>query len=310
MWVHRISEEPACTSVECYWRKYKLAKVGSSIKFITAKEMSNGGPALASNDAVLRKFLEEGAGRKITDVELVKYQPNYIASPMEEMGMHLLVLKQKEICCENFIKNVVINDKLIKEIEEATRDQSQNALWHELRYGRITASRAYEVSRCKTVDGSLVASIMGGKTIDTAAMKRGRILEAEVRKTVSSMLGKKIKNCGLLLVKGYPMLAGSPDGIYKDTIVEIKCPISATTAKNYIKNGKPTNKYYAQVQMQMFLTGFKKGIFCVADADYSTNKKVEIINVDFDEDYIRDLLEYLVKFWKANVYPLLYKSIK
>lgn len=41
-----------------------------------------------------------------------------------------------------------------------------------MRYGCITASKAYEVSVCLTPDGSLMASIMGAKIPDTAAMKK------------------------------------------------------------------------------------------------------------------------------------------
>ncbi|GBP30230.1 hypothetical protein EVAR_94539_1 [Eumeta japonica] len=32
MWLHRRSEEPSCTYVECYWRKSKLSKVGTNLK--------------------------------------------------------------------------------------------------------------------------------------------------------------------------------------------------------------------------------------------------------------------------------------
>lgn len=37
MWVHRRSEEPSNTSVECYWKKSRLAKVGTTLKFVTSK---------------------------------------------------------------------------------------------------------------------------------------------------------------------------------------------------------------------------------------------------------------------------------
>lgn len=41
-------------------------------------------------------------------------------------------------------------------IEKLTRNQSDSPLWHEMRYGRITASKIYECSRCLTTEGSLV----------------------------------------------------------------------------------------------------------------------------------------------------------
>lgn len=102
-----------------------------------------------------------------------------------------------------------------------------------MRYGRITVSKAHEVSVCHTPDGSLVATIMGAKVPDTVAMKRGRNLELAVRKTVSNKLKKKIMSCGLYLCQENPMIASSPDGLMKDAVIEIKCPSKAKTKENY-----------------------------------------------------------------------------
>ncbi|KAJ8982173.1 hypothetical protein NQ317_013958 [Molorchus minor] len=141
MWVHRRSEEPSCTSLECYWKKSKLSRVSSSLKYMTAKDLSKGSPILPSKSSVLLKFLAEGRKRIL--------------------------------------------------VEEETREQSYSSLWFELRYGRITASRAFEVSRCKTNDGTLISLILGGKIPDTPSMKRGRVLEDEVRKTVERKIEEK-----------------------------------------------------------------------------------------------------------------------
>lgn len=147
---------------------------------------------------------------------------------------------------------------MIKDIEEQIREQHQNSLWYELRYGRITASRAYEESRSKTNDGTLLSLIMGAKIPDTPAMKRGTMLEDEVRKTVSAKLGKTIRKCGLLISKNYPMISGSPDGICEDSIIEIKCPMTSKTYQNYVKNGKPARKYFAQVPATNVLVWIKQ----------------------------------------------------
>ncbi|GBP90080.1 hypothetical protein EVAR_27068_1 [Eumeta japonica] len=131
--------------------------------------------------------------------------------------MHQLVYEFKTKVLKIFEK-VQISPPLIKQVEEETREQSESDLWFQLRYGRITASRAHEVSRCKTNDGTLVSLILGGKIPDTPSMKRGRILEDEVRKTVECRIKKKINKCGLILNSKYPMIAGSPDGIFEDGI--------------------------------------------------------------------------------------------
>lgn len=41
MWIHRRSEKPAPTEVECYWKKSTLSKVGSVIKFVEAKDLAS-----------------------------------------------------------------------------------------------------------------------------------------------------------------------------------------------------------------------------------------------------------------------------
>ncbi|XP_023951326.2 uncharacterized protein LOC112055440 [Bicyclus anynana] len=308
MWIHRRSEEPACTSVTCYWKKSKLSSVGSSLKYMTAKELANGVPTLTSKNSVYNKFLEIGKKNKLKDCELLKYQSSYICDSLQSVSMHQLVLKYNEQSCDIFLKNVVLSNDIILDIEKATREQHKNSLWFELRYGRITASRAFEFSRCKKTDGTLIAQIIGASIPDTLAMKRGRKLEDDVRKTVGIHLGKNIKKCGLMLSKQYPMIAGTPDGICEDSIIEIKCPTSAKTYMNYVKNGKPVEKYNTQMQIQMHLTGLQSGYFCVADKDYSTNKKVEIIRVIYDDIYTRDIINILVNLWKQNVYPVLYQT--
>lgn len=310
MWIHRRSEEPPCTAVACYWNKSRLSRVGTSLKYMTAKDLSNGAPGLPSNSGVFDKFLDSARKRELDNCELIKYHPDYVSDSSLSLSMHQLVLKYKEISCETFLQKIVVSNETIIEIEEETRDQHQNKLWFELRYGRITASRAFEFSRCKKKDGTLLSLIMGGSIPDTPAMRRGRILENEVRETVGNQLGKKIKKCGLMLSKEYPMIAGSPDGICEDCIIEIKCPTSAKTYQNYVSCGKPTQKFNTQMQMQMFLTGLEKAYFCVADENFSTTKNVEIISVTYDDTYMSGFLMHIVSLWKENVYPVLYQSCK
>ncbi|XP_049880299.1 uncharacterized protein LOC126376795 [Pectinophora gossypiella] len=197
-WVHRRSEEPSCTSTECYWKKSKLSRVGSTLKSITTKQLSKSSPLLPANNIVLTKFIEEGRRRKVHDCELLRYQPNYSPSETEALSMHQLMLKYKEKCVDTFLSNVIITTALIEKVKEETLEQSKSNLWFELSYGRITASKAYEVSRCKTADGTLVSLILGGKIPETKHMKRGRVLEDQVRRTVEDMLKKKnyqVRSC-------------------------------------------------------------------------------------------------------------------
>nr|CAH7727708.1 unnamed protein product [Callosobruchus chinensis] len=107
MWVHRRSEEPSCTEVQCYWQKSRLSRVGTTLKFISAKDLSKGSPVLPSNYTVLGKFLKEGKKRNLSNCELLKYQHDY---------------------------NINLTVDLINKIEAETRDQFKNKLWYELRF--------------------------------------------------------------------------------------------------------------------------------------------------------------------------------
>ena len=311
MWVHRRSEEPPCTSMECYWEKSKLSIVSSTLKYITAKDLGKNDSTMLSNPSVLNMFLEEGKKRKIRNCELLKYQPSYCESKTYAVSMHQLTCKFQEKCVDAFLEQVLITEDLIKKIEETTRDQSNSSLSIELKYGRITPCTAFAVSRCNTNDDTLISLILGGEIPKTSSMKRGQILKDEVRKTVEHILKRKINKCGLMLNSKYPMIAGCPDGIFDDGLLEIQCPISAKIYENYIKNGEAKKKYNAQMQLQMYLTGKKNCFFCVADPDYEQNRKVEILSVPFNIDFVENIInDKLLNFWKTNVYPLLYQGVK
>ncbi|CAH2088604.1 unnamed protein product [Euphydryas editha] len=104
------------------------------------------------------------------------------------------------------------------------------------------------------------------------------------------------------------MIAVTPDGITSDAVIEVKCPTSETTKANYINNGVVTEKYIAQVQLQMYVTNMKKGYFCVAHPDFEKTRKVDIILIKSDNEYIARLLLSVSSFWIANIYPLLKRS--
>ncbi|GBP79691.1 hypothetical protein EVAR_55827_1 [Eumeta japonica] len=92
-------------------------------------------------------------------------------------GCTLIIDEEDDVIVSVVCEDCVASRALIEKVKEETIEQSKSNLWFELRYGRITASKAYEVSRCKTADGTLVSLILGGKIPETKHMKRGRVLE-------------------------------------------------------------------------------------------------------------------------------------
>lgn len=319
MWCHRRSEEPSCTSVQCYWKKSTLAKVGSSIKIITTKEMSK--KKVKTDESintlvglqVVEEFVSECKKRKITTCQYIKHEKYFTFRKSHMLSLHYLMCNINKNNCDAFLTEIApyFNDISIRNAEKETRLQHNSGFWYELRYGRITASKCFEVSRCKTTDGALVASILGARTIETPAIKRGKNLEDAVRQTVEKKIGKKIKKCGLFISDKNPVIAGSPDGILeRNTTIEIKCPSSNKTEKNYIKNGVICKKYYGQVQMQMYCANLKKSYFCVASSDFENDNKVDIVEIEYDEEYVSEILQSVILFWKQNIFPVLYETVR
>ncbi|KAG7304952.1 hypothetical protein JYU34_010368 [Plutella xylostella] len=105
-------------------------------------------------------------------------------------------------------------------------------------------------------------------------------------------------------------MGASPDGVTKDCVIEIKCPISAKTFQAYVKNNEICNKYKAQINLQMKATGLLKGIFCIADPLFETTKKVHLFHVDFDEAFLTDIIGKAETFWQSFIYPKIMSSAK
>lgn len=111
------------------------------------------------------------------------------------------------------------------------------------------------------------------------SIKHGIENEARATEQLASQLKINIEPCGLFVDQKLPYLGATPDGIVgDDTIIEIKCPITAYKTSldeaiekgkvNFWKKGKNgvVNKkhpWYIQVQGQLHITGRIKCIFAV-----------------------------------------------
>ncbi|KAH9644330.1 hypothetical protein HF086_003115 [Spodoptera exigua] len=96
--------------MECYWNKSKLSRVGSSLKYLTAKELSKGSPVPPGDSAVLKKFLDEARKRKIEDCQFLRYQPTYCPIETYAASMHQLVFKFIEKSAEEFLRKIQITE--------------------------------------------------------------------------------------------------------------------------------------------------------------------------------------------------------
>lgn len=311
-WLHRRSEEPSRTSIECYWKKSKLSAVGTSIKFIKAKEINSASsPNLVLNTPEVDNFLSvvinncKEVGDTNNHLMTFYKEPNDV----EKLSIHHLMISSTTTNPSDFIEHCknLMTTEACKRAALETLQQNECPLWHELRYARITASKAYEAAHCNVFNGSLTETILGARKLrDTEAMKRGRFLESQILKEVEKKRKIKISKSGLKLNSAYPIMGASPDGESSMYSIEIKCPTSKKAMSRYInQTSEVTSKYMAQVQLQMHFSNKAKALFCVAHSDYETTKEISIIEVDYNKEYCENLLEKCILFWSNAIFPKL-----
>jgi hypothetical protein len=308
-WLYRRTNEPPPTDVQCYWRKSLLSEIRTKGLVLKINEMKGSGKfkkqGVVPDPTLFTKWL---ANADNVNCQLTKHFGT--PEPTDQLDIQNIVFDFKKIqrnqTFENFVKfaSNILEPTLLKNAEIKTKNQSTSNLWHKLRYGRVTASVFYQISRCTKSDGNSVEQIMGGKKFKpTKMMKRGIEIEDEVFQELKK-IHPNIEKCGLYLSKEYPLFGASPDGIDENSVYEIKCPAANENIKKYYvsKNEQLHDKVKAQINLQMLLTGRKKGVLVIADQNFEQNRKISTHEVKFDNSYTNNLVEKCTKFYKENIF--------
>ncbi len=170
--------------------------------------------------------------------------------------------------------------------------------WHELRRGKVTASRVADIL-AKTKTGTSVsrqnylielALQQTTKTIEpsytNAAMEWGTATEPQARVAYEVNTNNFVDQVPFI---DHPKIQGfgcSPDGLVgADGLLEIKCPNSATHWE-YFKAQEPPKKYFIQMQAQMAVTGAKWCDFVSFDPRMPERSQLLIVNVRRDPEFI------------------------
>ncbi|CAH0730981.1 unnamed protein product, partial [Brenthis ino] len=139
-------------------------------------------------------FSEECKRRKMTTGMILNYSGNhqFTLNDFSVFNLMLLFVNQEvDHYYEKFnlySQEIITSDVIVK-IAEETKEQANSKHWHSMRQGRVTGSRIYEYIHCKTQNGALVQSILGGyKVPETLAIRRGKLLEKEVLKELEKDL--------------------------------------------------------------------------------------------------------------------------
>ncbi|KAJ0178237.1 hypothetical protein K1T71_006060 [Dendrolimus kikuchii] len=297
MWTHRRSEDPTPTEVAC---------IATVIKYTEAEKLSkktSNAPVenFQDNSTFLREVIEFAKNQQINS-QIGQLNFDLKCKKAYNSSLHRLILdfnQSTDLRDEKFMEfaKTEMAEAVCKEAEQPTKQQSECAIWHELRYGRITASKFYEAAHCKTSNGSLVQQIIGAsKVYETSAMTRGK--QAQITRP------------GMYLLPSHPIFAASPDGMTSNAIVEVKCPSSHKSLDTFLPNGKVSLKCNAQMQLQMLLTGKKEGIFCVANPHFEENETIYIKKLKYDDAHTQALIKNSQVFWSKNIFLKLLKSVQ
>lgn len=173
--------------------------------------------------------------------------------------------------------------------------------WHQARCGIISASnmKSLFTSRGeKTASGvretylnQVIAERLMQKPMDTFQsydMERGTLLEAQARANFEMYLDVTVQEVGFHMHDDYD-IGCSPDGLFADTGVEIKCP-KANTHVRYMRSKKLPTEYVQQVQSTMYIMGFDVYYFM----SYHPDLKPIIIEVKRDNELIDKAAEILI----------------
>ncbi|CAO1309752.1 unnamed protein product [Diamesa serratosioi] len=178
-------------------------------------------------------------------------------------------------------------------------------IWHDLRIGRITASRLHETSRCKSTTGVLATKFLGDRGGFSFAMMRGTVLEEHVFNEIQKEY-PGLRQAGTVInPQIHPFVSASPDGIHDDFVLEIKCPLNDKTHATHIDLTKLSKKYIGQIQLQMHLTKKNIALLAVAAVDFETTRSITKLWIPYDKEYIENLIEEAVEFYKLAIFPKL-----
>ena len=125
------------------------------------------------------------------------------------------------------------------------------------------------------------------------AMQRGNDLEDEARKYYSFITDTKVDQ--VTFIKKDDEIGYSPDGLIDDNgSIEIKCPQKKNHLKYLVDNKLPA-EYKSQVQGGLYISGRDYCDFISYHPLFKDDKKMMVVRVGRDEEYIKTLSELINK---------------
>ncbi|XP_057291455.1 uncharacterized protein LOC130614074 [Hydractinia symbiolongicarpus] len=221
--------------------------------------------------------------------------------------------------------NMTLSAEVVDYIYNSSTKQSKSFIWHEIRVGRITASKVYDVlhTNLETPSESLIKRICKISSVVSTTVSSLRWgLDHEKHAVAdflkrSNHLNAKIVDCGLKLVPERTYIGATPDGIFtcdchkEEKLIEIKCPYSyrnivsfaaAVSDNKFVMNSegklKKEHRYYYQVQFQMFVFNCKSCFFIVWTPHW-----LHAVEVLFDVNFINLNTDKVEQFYLRHIIP-------
>ena len=186
--------------------------------------------------------------------------------------------------------------------------QQRTDAWHQVRCGRVTASRVADII-AKTKSGpsasrenylaQLVCERMTGKPAESysnAAMLHGTETEPFARAAYESTNDVLVEEVGFVVHPSIEGAGASPDGLVGlFGLVEIKCPNTATHIQTLLDQKVP-EKYNTQMQWQMACTTRQWCDFVSFDPRMDEGLQLFIKRVEYDPIYVSQLEKEVIFF--------------
>lgn len=183
-----------------------------------------------------------------------------------------------------------------------------SAAWHELRLGKVTASRISDMlARTKSGWGAgranyaaeLVSERLTGKPTDgykSGAMQWGNDIEPDARTAYEFRTNLIVEQAAFVDHPVIPMSGASPDGLVgAEGLVEIKCPNTATHIETLLEGAVP-GRYVLQMHWQMACTGRQWCDFVSFDPRLPESMKLFVRRIHRDAAEIERIESEVVLF--------------
>jgi len=193
-------------------------------------------------------------------------------------------------------------DREAAQIAQGTKE------WHQLRLGKVTASRVADIlAKTKTGPSAsrqnyLIELALQRTTgiiqesYSNSAMEWGTQTEPQARVAYEVRTNNFVDQVAFIEHPSIDWFGCSPDGLVSDRgLVEIKCP-NSTTHWEYFKYNRPPTKYVIQMQAQLAVTGRDWCDFVSFDPRMPDRSQLLVVRVDRDNDFIAEMEAEIKQF--------------